>query len=351
MRASLPVLLLGALVPLAACTTTVTGGFGGLGGDTSTGTVWLPTSSSSSGSVGGCSNPAPVGIPGSACTPTDPSCGASASACLATAHAYGGPVFDLRIAQLTMETPKVLTTGIVHDVFDSSTRANLPNCNINGSGTFNWLLHVDETTSQVTVGAGRPVSDPHGGYSFIQETMVLNGQSVLVQPAAAPASVDGACALTTAGVDVRLPFFSDMNGGVFTIFPLRALRFAGVKVSPDHDCVGSFNQYGLDPNTGCASDAQHRAFVDGGQLAAYIDIEEADAIFVPVINQSLCVLLSGNSQAYGDGSSQPRCRRDASGAIVLQGDWCGATNGPASTGCADAIRFAASFAASGTRIH
>jgi hypothetical protein len=366
MRASLPLLVLAALAPLAACTPTVTGGFGGLGGgEPSTATTWLPTtsvpttstsgtwgsSSSSSGSVGACSNPAPEGIPASACTPTDPSCGASASACLATTHAYGGPVFDLRIAQLTLEAPKPLTTGIVHDVFDSSTRINLPNCFTGGSGTFNWLLHVDETTSWITVGAGRPVADPHDGYSFIDETMVLNGQSVLVHPYTAPMNINSACELTMADADVNLPFFSDMNGGVFTIFPLHAVRFTQVQLTPDHDCIGSFDQYGLDPNTGCTPGPQNRAFLDGGQLQAYIGIEEADATFVPVIDQSLCVLLSGDTQTWGDGSSQPKCRRDVNGVISFKGDWCSLTNSPATASCADAIRFAGSFAASGTRIH
>jgi hypothetical protein len=155
--------------------------------------------------------------------------------------------------------------------------------------------------------------------------------------------------LDTAATRVNLPFFADASGtSLFTIFPLRGLRFSGA-LSPDHDCIGAFDGPGLDPLNSCQPDQQHRPFTDGGKIDAHIDLEEADAVFVPVINQSLCVLLAGSQ--WSNGSSKAKCRRDASGAISFAGDWCGASDGPATPGCHDAVRFAGTFTASGTSIH
>ena len=45
------------------------------------------------------------------------------------------------------------------------------------------------------------------------------------------------------------------------------------------------------------------------------------------------------------------CKRGSDGTIAFQGDWSSKTNAPTVAGCADAVRFAGSFAASGTRIN
>lgn len=70
------------------------------------------------------------------------------------------------------------------------------------------------------------------------------------------------------------------------------------------------------------------------------------------LNQTLCVLLSGDAAQYGEKNAQgvTVCKRDAANVIVFEGDWCGAGDQPASGGCADTVKALASFAAQGVKI-
>lgn len=371
MRACLPrhpltqLALAGLALAGAACSSQVIGGNGGNGGSASSdgGGGSLPSSSSSSGApttsssssgslssssgfVGPCADPAPVGLPPSACTPSAPSCGAQQSRCLATTHAYGAPTFGLRIAHIALTAPKALTQGVVKSVFDSSTAPNQTACNLEGSATFNWLLRFDTAAGTLTTGAARPVI-PGASYAFIDETLQLGGSAFPVAPVVLSAPLGASCGVDSTAGDVLLPFFQDAAATTFTLFPLRALRFFDTQVTPDHDCIGAYDAAHLSPANACLPDDQHPAFVDGGSFAAFISLEAADAVFVPPLAQSLCVLLSGAASAFGENG---KCKRDANGAIVLQGDWCSATDQPATAGCADAMRFAGSFAASGVAI-
>lgn len=115
--------------------------------------------------------------------------------------------------------------------------------------------------------------------------------------------------------------------------------------------IGKFNAAGLDPANGCLSDAQHPAFFPDAQVVGLINLEKADTIAVDALGQSLCVVISGDAGTYGNGG-QPinRCKR-TSGKINLQGNWCTATNQPASALCNDAVYFAGAFAASGVTIN
>jgi hypothetical protein len=353
-------LALTGLALLTACSSSVIGGGGGgAGGDlptssssgspTSSGSVTTSSGSvtSSSGYFAPCSDPTVVGLPPAPCTPTSPSCGAGASQCLATAHAHGGPTFGMRMAHLTLTAPQAFTQGVVKSVFDSSMAPQAPACNLLGSATFNWLLRFDAIAGTITTGAAKPVQDPAAGYSFLNETLQLNGGAFPIAPVTLSGALDASCGVSSTAGDVWLPFFQDLASNTFTIIPLRALRFSDTHLTPDHDCIGAFNAAGLDPANSCAPDTQHQAFIDGGNLAAFISLEAADTVFVPPLGESLCVLLAG-AGIYGNGG---KCTRDSNNQIVFQGDWCAATNQPATPGCADALRFAGSFAASGTTIN
>ena len=75
---------------------------------------------------------------------------------------------------------------------------------------------------------------------------------------------------------------------------------------------------------------------------------------ISAVQQSLCVLLSGNATMYGtvpSGSSVAVCKRDSSGNILYQGGWCSTTNAPAGNGCADAEQLNGNFAASSVTIN
>lgn len=340
---------------LAACATTVIGGggVGGGGGDV----PGEPTTTSSSGGavtssggLTGCADPTPVGLPAAPCTPTSASCGASSSVCLATTHAQGSPTFGLRMAHIELTAPSALTKGVVKSVFQSSTAPNAPACNLSGSATFNWLLRFDTNAGTLVTGAAKPVSDPSIGYTFVDGIVSLGDMTFDVKPLTLAAPLDAACGVTSNAGDVFLPFYGDSLGNTFTIFPLRSLRFFDTHVTPDHDCIGAYNAAGLSPANACMPDQGQPQFVDGGHFAAFIHLEDADAVLVPPLAQTLCVLLTGDPGSYGNGGSPQKCKRDAGNAIVFQGDWCSVTNQPASAGCADAVHFAGSFAASGTKI-
>lgn len=335
----------------AACTLTIIrGGDSGDGGGSVTTTLTpttITTWSEASGSTYPptyCTDATPVGVPPSPCTPNDPSCGAHVSRCLAMHNAHGAPEFTLRVAHITLSAPQALKQGIVKSVFDGSTAPQQEACGLHGDGGFNWLLSFDMASGTLTTGGAKPTTNPSAGYAFVNETLTLGGASFSVSPVVLAAPIGPTCGVSSSAGDVLLPFFDGTSSTTFTLFPLRSLRFKATAVTPDHDCIGSYDPTGLDPNNACLPDDAHPAFIDGGAFSAFIALEDADVIEVPVLNESLCVLLSGDSTSYGQNG---RCKRDANDNIVLQGDWCSATNQPATPGCADALRFEGSFAASG----
>jgi hypothetical protein len=98
----------------------------------------------------------------------------------------------------------------------------------------------------------------------------------------------------------------------------------------------------------------HALFISGGSLDAYLSLEDADTVPVSFLGQSLCVLLTEDAGAYGYkpvGSSTTVCKRDASGKILFQGNWCSLTNDAATAACADAMHVSAQFAASSVKIN
>lgn len=357
MRASFRILPLLALVSAACSTTIIGGGVGGGGGDlpvgsSSSGVIATSSSGSVTTSSGGsaCSDATPVGLPSTACTPTSPTCGASSSVCLATAHAHGAPNFGLRMAHIELSAPSSFTNGVVKSVFQNSAAPSSPLCNLSGSATFNWLLRFDTTTGTLVTGAAKPVPDPSAGYTFVTGQVPLGGLTFDVAPVTLSGPLSAACSVESSAGDVLLPFYGDQAGNTYTILPLRRLRFFDTHVTPDHDCIGAFNAAGLDPANNCLPDAAHPGFIDGGSFDAFMVLEDADEMLVGPLGETLCVLLAGDAQTWGDGGNPHKCKRDAANHILFQGDWCSATNQPASGGCADAVRFAGSFAASGVAI-
>ncbi len=109
--------------------------------------------------------------------------------------------------------------------------------------------------------------------------------------------------------------------------------------------------WGFDPAKNCLPDAMHPLFINGAKLDGHITLEDADAVDIGTLSQSLCVLLSGDSSTYGDGGSPiERCKR-TNGVIDFKGDWCSTTNMPADAACFDAVSLGADFAASAITIN
>ena len=181
--------------------------------------------------------------------------------------------------------------------------------------------------------------------------MLLTG-ALQIAPAVLQAPFT-ACAIDAQGGDLNVPIYLDAAGNSAVYLPLHFLQFYKGFVSDNGSCIGTFNAAGLDPANGCQPDATHPQFLDGGYVGGYINLAEADGIPISALNQSLCVLLSGNEAMYGEPGpgGLTVCKTGANNQILFQGDWCSMTNEPATPTCADSVQLLASFAASGVTIN
>jgi hypothetical protein len=264
----------------------------------------------------------------------------------------GSATPGFRVSHLAFTKPKAFTTGIIAGVFDGAVTPTDVACNLNGSGTFSWLMHLDFAAGTVTTGGAKPSSNPAGPFAFVDEMVSTGGTAVHVHPVTAPGGLAPDCTLAATVGDVYMPMYLDAAGTSSIILPLHSVRFHDVAVSPDLGCIGRYAAETLDPVNSCLSDSQHPLFQDGGTIDSFMTLEEADTIIVSALNESLCVMLSQNPAMFGQVNSQgvTMCKRDAANHILLQGDWCTATNAPASATCADADALSGTFAAQGVLI-
>jgi hypothetical protein len=330
-----------------------TGGTGGDPASTSTSSANPSSSGSSSSSSSGggvCAGPG-VGLPaGASCTPQAASCHSATSECLPVHDNAGAASFGLRIADLDLTAPAAFAKGIVSTVLANGITPSNLECNLSGAGTFSWLLAFDSVAGTLTTGGARPASNPALGYSFLNEDFPVSGGALPLDPVTLTAPLDASCTTTTSAADLNLPVYLNMMASQAIALPLRQARFSSITVSGDHNCIGKYNAAGLDASNNCSATSQIPTFLPAGQVDAFINLEQADTITIAPLQQSLCVLLSGDAAAFGNGGSQNKCKR-VNGQIVFQGDWCTATNQPATAQCSDAVRFSGAFAASGVIIN
>jgi len=328
-----------------------TGGKGGSGGGaaTASSTTSAESSSSSGGAGGG-----EVKYP---CTPTDPICSQVKSDCLAVFDNTGKTSFALRLGQLDFYKPDAFTGTFQKSAFLSSTTMNLPECNLKGSGSFSWLVQFDRTAQTFQVGASKPPVDPHDGYSFVNETITQAGKMFKVAPVAGKATLAADGTVSADILDtVLMPAYLTVKATDLLLIPLHKVHIIAdkTKLSPDFNCVGSYNAAGLKATDDCLPDVDQNigSFIDGGKIEGFISLEEADGVIITSfgLNRSLCVLLSNSPGTFGDGASPSKCKRDGMGKIKYNGDWCAATNTPADALCYDATSFSAGFAASAVQL-
>lgn len=307
------------------------GGSGGMGG--------------SGGAGGFCSGGGGLMGP---CAPVNPTCNQVPSKCIALDDPCSKTSYTLRIGQLSIAAPLVFAQGVVGNIVANAVQLNLDQCNLYGGGTFSWLLTVEEVTGQLTTGGAKPEADPTAGYCYTKEVI----QSVQVSPATAPAIIDASGVLNAGEIpSLAMPLYLDSQGSSVVLLPLRKVLIHDAALSPQRRCIGEYNADQLDPANNCfAEPPAVKAFDDAGKIDAHMTLEDADAIIVDSLSQSLCVLLSGNAAMYGDGGSPSKCKRDAMNQIIYKGDWCSATNAAASAMCADAARVLATFAASAVKL-
>ncbi len=315
-------------------TTTPTGGTagtGGVGGTTVTG--------------GGCAGVEPV-LPETACAPGAAVCHAATNACLATKEFAGSPSFDMRIAQLTISKPDAFTAAknpVVAGVLGKGVTPGLPDCNLNGNGTFSWLLSFDLASTKLRTGTALFADSPALSYTFSAGSVPGGlGTNLPVDPAILNLVFDAdGCQFQSVGGGTTIQIF--LSGAADSVLlPLVSLAVAG-QVSPEHNCIGAYDAAALDPGNQCLPPT----FTNAGSIAALIPLAAADEAAVQSLKQTLCVLLTGQND--GD-PTMKRCPKDAAGVITAKGDACLATGGPATPDCADALSFKADFAASGVDI-
>ena len=262
----------------------------------------------------------------------------------------GAASFGLRMADLALTAPNTLAKGLVSLVIKGGITPQNPVCNLSGGGTFSWLLAFDSAAGTIKTGGAKPAQNPSLGYSFLSENFPITGGTLPLDPVERTAPLDASCAATSSAADLNLPVYLDMAASQAVLLPLRQLRFSNLVVSGDHNCIGKYNAAGLEPADNCIATQQNPGFFPGGQIDAFINLEQADSVVIAPIQQTLCVVLSGDASTYGDGGVPAKCKR-TNGKIVIPGDWCTATNQAATAQCNDAVRFAGAFAASGVIIN
>lgn len=287
-------------------------------------------------------------LPADKCSP-GASCPGSTSECLALADYEGQKVFTLRMADLTLTAPPSLSAGTVSTIVKSGVTLNLPACNLGGTGNFSWLLQFDTATGKLKTGGAKPTKTPDLGYSFVDETI----GAFKIAPLETDAPIMGGKFATTMGADLTIPIYLDIDAKTVVLLPIHAAKLSGT-ISADNNCIGKYNSKGLLPADNCLSTKEIPAFIgaDGkadsdGTLDGYITLDEADKVEIDALQQSLCVVLSGDSTVFGDGGTPKKCKRDAGGKIVFEGDWCAATNDAT---CKDSVKLKANFAASAVKL-
>ncbi len=297
---------------------------------------------------------------GGACVPTAAECyvgGVSGpgAECLAKHDNSGQDVWQGRITQITVTTPSVLASQFVHqNILDKGISLNQPACFEQGDGTFSWLFEFNPATNKMKTGGSLPVADPKAGGCFLT-------RSDLALPIA-PVEVDVAIdpdglGFSASNIDVVVPVFqkADLLDNPI-LLPLHGVELKGQFENDTHNCIGTFNGETLQPSLECKGDfgdsdpKARRQFSPGATLKGFIEIEEADQVFLEVVNTTLCVYLAGITTKW-NGNDKNCVSSDAWIAGERpEGNWCAATNAPADGTCKDAWRLEAEFSASAFKI-
>jgi hypothetical protein len=226
-----------------------------------------------------------------------------------------------------------------------------PACNLQGTGTFSWLLQYDTQKGVVTTGGARPAASPGGPYTFASETVMGVGKAITIAPVILEAPF-ASCAIDAQGGNLNVPIYLNDGATSAVILPLRQLQLYKGFVSDDNSCIGTYNADVLSPANSCQPQAGEPQFVNGGLAGGYVVLAEADNVPIQSIGQTLCVLLAGNTAMYGEQAGGLLvCKKGPNNQILFQGDWCSTTNAPADANCADSVQVVAYFAASGVAIN
>jgi hypothetical protein len=265
------------------------------------------------------------------------------------AHNVPGQPADLRIRKLHITAPPALVNPqfLQRSIIDQG--VNLKSyCGEGGDGSFSWLVHFDVANKQVTTGGAPPTSDPFNvGYCFVNEHI----GDLDVRPVTVSVTQGGDGTWTSVMIPkLYVPIYVHGLASDVVVLPLTDATVERVTLSPDGDCIGSYNPIGVaSPQGGVCADNDPSGCVrwrTAGALGGFITLEEADKVYIQDLSKSLCVLLTRGAAVDPTGQY---CGRDASGKLMVTGDFCSSTDAPG--GCADSAWLAATFAASGVKIN
>ncbi len=261
----------------------------------------------------------------------------------------GKSVADLRIRRLDVSAPAALAKSFVQKAVLNQGIDLHGLCGEGGDGTFSWLIRLDTAKNEVTTGGAPPATDPFNkGYCFVN-TMI---DGLPVQPVTVPMTKgsDGTWASGTIP-KLYVPIYPPMIAPI--VLPITGATVKEVSLSPDNNCIGSYNPSAITSTSGgalgsCTDDITAcDRWNTAGSLGGYITLEEADKVFVPQLSESLCVLLSGGTSIDTSDPNEKKCGR-TNGMLNVKGDYCSMPPGPG--GCQDSYWLAAAFAASAAKI-
>jgi hypothetical protein len=300
------------------------------------------------GGAGGTGPPPECALP-AGCTPVE-------SDCMALEDNSDKSTYGFRVQQATIWKPDAFSGGLEYTAIFQALTINLPQCNLQGGGTVNLLVEVDEVAKLARIGTGKPVADPFAGYSFVDEVVEVDtGVFFNVAPAIVSYDIDENLSVWTEDIDsIALPLYLNQAATDFILVPVKKAHLSDAVISADKNCIGSHNAAGLSKEDGCLPDLveDQKPFIEGGVLEGYVLLEEANDIIVTSfgLNRSLCLILAQDVGEFGDGGSPARCNYK-DGKIKFPGDWCSTTDAGADPSCHDAVFFGLAFAASGVKIN
>jgi hypothetical protein len=250
--------------------------------------------------------------------------------------------------------------GTIPTVVATDVSLNEVACNLDGTGSFSWLLEFDTQAMTLKTGGATPTSTPTTGYTF-ENAMITQGTTTFN---VAPITYTGVTPdssgsfTTTTGQTLIVPIFLSGSATDVVLLPLQEARITMGTLSKSQNCIGSYNAAGLQVSNACQPSTTPLVpqFIDGASVNGFMTLEQADSVIIGTLSESLCALLAGGNAAttYTStpaGSTDLLCTRDSSNNIVFPGTWCSTTNAAASAStCDDSMQLTANFAASSVTI-
>ncbi len=274
--------------------------------------------------------------------------------CMAKADFSGATRTQLRMASHQVTSPTTLAAPFMQDaIITKKSSLYEPNCFLDGTGQFNLLLDIDRTAQTLTLAGGVPqalVGPSSGGTCFAKFTDPTSGLEV--EPVTGPLTIGADGAFSASLVTFVMPIYLEdsVDPAQAVLVPLHEVTVTGT-LAEHNNCIGRYAPERGDPGILCQANQGEFMWEPSGRYEGYITVEEADDVFVFSLNQSLCVVLAGDTTLWKGPSPDLNCKT-SQGFIenggLPKGDWCSTTN--SAGGCQDSWRLVIDYAAQAIEI-